>query len=89
MFFSKKKNSHETACFISHVAVSLALLFATVMALANMLAAHYSAELGMWVFGTNAGPLSIIAFVIALTFFVKAMTACVGACELCMKNGKK
>ena len=89
MFFSKKKNSHETACFISHITVSIALLFTTVAALANVLAAHYSQELGMWVFGTNAAPLAILAFVVSLHFFVKSMTACVGACELCMKNGKK
>ncbi len=80
MFFSKKKNPHDVACFVCHVIVSVLLLLVSVAALANVLAAHYSMELEMFVFGTNAGPLSLLALAISISLWMKSMMACMTGC---------
>ena len=89
MFLSKKKNTHETTCFVCHVIVSLLLLAVSAAALANVLASHYSIERAMFVFGTNAGPLSLIAFSISISLWMKSIIACMSGCAACGTNGKK
>ena len=93
MFFGKKKNPHDTGCFVCHVLVSILLLVATLASLLEVLSSHYAVVSGMrdptLVFGTNAGALSLIAFAITITLWVKSFKACVSGCEACGINGKK
>lgn len=93
MFFGKKKNPHDTGCFICHVFVTILLFVATLAALMEVLSTHYAVVKGMhdptMVFGTNAGSLSLIAFAVTITFWVKSFKACVSGCEACGINGKK
>ena len=90
MFFSgKKKNPHEPGCFICHIVVSILLFLATIASLMSVLMSHYNAEHDMIVFGTNATSLSLIAFALTLTLWMKAMKCCMSGCEACGTMGKK
>lgn len=93
MFFGKKKNPHETGCFVSHVVVTVLLFLAALASLLEAIMAHYKIPEGMhtyvFVFGTNAGALSLIAFAITTALWVKSFKACMMGCEACGTNGKK
>ena len=93
MFFSKKKNPHDPACFVCHVIVSILLFIATLAALMEVLTSHYvvlkGAREATLLFGTNAGSLSLLTFAIIVTLWVKSFKACVTGCEACGITGKK
>ncbi len=93
MFFGKKKNPHDTGCFVCHVIVTVLLFVTTLAALMEVLASHYvilkGAREATMIFGTSAGSLSLIAFAITITFWVKSFKACMSGCEACGINGKK
>jgi hypothetical protein len=88
MFFSKKKN-HEPGCLACHIVVSAFLFLSTVAALLGVLMSHYDPRQGMLIFGTNADSLSLVAFVLSLTLWMKSMQHCMGKCEMCGTMGKK
>ena len=91
MFFSsKKKNPHDTGCLVCHIVVSVLMLLATIASLIGVIMAHYDIRQGTLIFGTNAGSLSLVAFVLATTLWMKSMKSCMGSCDMCMTgNGKK
>lgn len=87
-FFSKKKNPHETACLVCHIIISVLLLLASVAALTGIVMAHQDAR-GLLLFGTNAGSLSLIAFALCVTLWMKSLKACMSSCEACEVVKKK
>ncbi|NOS67051.1 MAG: hypothetical protein HOO67_01655 [Candidatus Peribacteraceae bacterium] len=93
MFFGKKKNPHDNACFACHIVVTVLLFLATLAALLETVMAHYLIPVGMreymFVFGTNAGALSLIAFAVTVSLWVKSLKACITGCEACGTIGKK
>ena len=91
MFFGKKKNPHDVGCFLCHVIVTILLFVASLVALIEVIVSHYAvtARATTMVFGTNAGSLSIIAFAVTTTLWMKALKACMVGCEACGTVGKK
>lgn len=93
MFFGKKKNPHEMGCFVCHIVVTVLLFLGSVAALVEVLVSHYAVIDGMGeptlIFGTNASSLSLIAFAITITLWVKSFKACMIGCDACGTNGKK
>ena len=89
MFFGKKKNPHDTGCYACHIVVTLLLFLSTIAALINVLTAHYNMSQSALVFGTNADALSLIAFAVTVSLWMKSMKACMNGCEVCGTMGKK
>lgn len=87
--FSKKKNPHETCCMACHVIVSILLLLAAVAALLGVFTANYDMRSGTMLLGSNAGSLSLIAFALCVTLWMKSMKSCMSSCEACGVTGKK
>lgn len=88
-FLTKKKNPHETGCMACHAIVAILLFAATLASLLGVLVAHYDTETGAMIFGTASGSLSLLAFVVSLSFCMKSMMNCMSNCDACAMNGKK
>lgn len=88
-FLSKKKNPHDMFCLVCHVIVTILLFLAAVASIVGALTAHYDLRAETLIFGTNAGSLSLIAFGLTATLFMKSLKACMSECEVCGTNGKK
>lgn len=89
MFFQKKKVPHDPTCLVVHVVVAVLLFLTTLSALCGMVLAHYDMRTGALVFGTNAGSLSLIAFAISVTLWMKSVLACMCKCDVCGATSKK
>lgn len=87
--FSKKKNPHDMTCLVCHVIVTILLFLAAVASLLGALTAHYDMRAGTLIFGTNADSLSLIAFGLTATLFMKSLKACMSGCEACGTNAEK
>ena len=81
-----KKNPHLPSCLICHALVSVLLFLAFVGSFMGVLMAHYDVRSASMVFGTNAGSLSLIAFVLCTAMWMKSMKACMDKCEMCGKK---
>lgn len=79
--FGKKKVAHTTECLTLHIVVGLLIFVAFVAAGIGMYLAHVS-DTG-FTFGTATGSFSIIAFVYALTSFMKQLKTCMMPCDVC------
>ncbi len=88
MFFSKKKNPHDTFCLVCHIIVAVMLFLASIAALLGALMAHYDPRSSTLIFGTNADSLSLIAFALTTTLWMKAVKCCMSSCDVCT-TGKK
>jgi hypothetical protein len=53
------------------------------VAFVGVIMSHYDTRTGTTMFGTNAGSLSLIAFVVCISLWMKSMKACMGGCEIC------
>ncbi len=85
----KKKNPHVTSCLVCHALIAVLLFLAFIMSFVGVLMAHFDIRSGLMVFGSNAGSLSLISFVLCSTLFIKALKGCGEKCEMCGTNGKK
>ena len=89
MLFNKKKNPHEASCFICHIIIAILLFLSTIAAVLGVIMAHYDPRQMTLVFGSNADSLSLIAFVLCVTLWMKSMKSCMSGCEACGTMGKK
>ena len=89
MFFGKKKNPHDTGCFVCHIVVTVLFFIATVVSAVGAILAHYNPTEELIIFGSMSGSLSLMAFVLCTTLWMRSMKACMMGCEVCGTNGKK
>lgn len=82
MFFHKKP-VHKPGCMTCHVIVAVLLLLASLVSLVGVVMAHYDPTDGTLVFGTASASLSLIAFGLTTTFFLKQLKCCMTACDVC------
>ncbi len=88
MFLGKKKSQHEMGCFTCHLIVGTLLSIAAIAAVAGVVYAHLDFARQVIALGTPAGSLSLIAFAICITCWMKHLKSCMGKCEVC-SMGKK
>lgn len=79
--FGKKKAAHTTECLTLQIVVGLLLFIIFVAAGIGVYLAHVT-DTGIF-FGTATGSFSIIAFVYALTSFMKQLKTCMMPCDVC------
>ena len=89
MFFGKKKNPHETCCYVCHVIMTALLFLASVASLLGVVMTHYNAEESAIIFGTTQGSIALAVFAFVTASTMKSAKACMSSCEACGTNGKK
>ena len=77
----KKKSPHVGVCLALHVVLAVLLLVAAVAAAVGAYKAHMLSS-GL-VFGTTSGSLSLLAFAVTSSLWMKQMKCCVTKCEAC------
>lgn len=70
-----------------HIIAAILMFLATVASAMGVYMAHFQPD-GTY-FGTSTTSLSLIAFAVCLTFFMKQMIACLAPCDVCTPAKKK
>lgn len=84
-----KKPTHKTPCLVMHLLIAALLLLVSLLSLLGVFLSHIltSTHDGVTTttlaFGTSSGSLSIIAFAVSVTCFLKQLKASWSKCEAC------
>ena len=91
MLYGKKKIPHDSGCFVCHVFVACFLLLIAAASFSDALMSHYDFKHSMFVFGSNAGALSLLSLAVSVSLWMLQMKACMSDCNACgpMPTGKK